>query len=205
MTQPAKVQKQASKRLTKHERPTSLLHVTEKQMQILRRFAGKSGRNRHRDSTMILMAFRHGLRVSELVRLRWDQVKWETNEINIIRRKGSRTKMHYMEDDEVAALQKLEGEQTGWIFKSERGNGTGKMTESGFRKMVLRTSRDANFDFDVHPHMFRHGCGFWLHLKGWSTIEVQKWLGHVSIHHTVQYIADDADSFRREREREYRK
>ena len=37
-------------------------------------------RNRwgHRDATMILVAYRHGLRASELVDLRWDQVDFRT-------------------------------------------------------------------------------------------------------------------------------
>jgi type 1 fimbriae regulatory protein FimB/type 1 fimbriae regulatory protein FimE len=195
--------KPAAKRPAKAkvEKETSLLHLTEDQVARLRESAGKTGRNRHRDSTMILVAFRHGLRVSELVRLKWDQVNLKDEDLWVIRRKGSKDSMHYLEDDEVAALKKLPGEHKGWVFRSER-KGNPRMTESGFRKMVQRAGADANFDFIVHPHMLRHGCGFYKHKKGWPTIDVKNWLGHVDIRHTVHYVAEDSEAFRRARARE---
>jgi type 1 fimbriae regulatory protein FimB/type 1 fimbriae regulatory protein FimE len=53
-----------------------------------------TGGNRygHRDATMILVAYRHGLRVSELVDLRWDQVDFRTATLHVRRAKqGIRT------------------------------------------------------------------------------------------------------------------
>jgi len=49
-------------------------HLTEHEVEQLIRAAKQIGRHRHRDSTMILIAYRHGLRVSELVRLKWMQI-----------------------------------------------------------------------------------------------------------------------------------
>jgi type 1 fimbriae regulatory protein FimB/type 1 fimbriae regulatory protein FimE len=44
----------------------------------------------HRDSTLILMGYRHGLRISELVNLRWQQINFNTGHIHVRRLKGSR-------------------------------------------------------------------------------------------------------------------
>ena len=63
--------------VTPKRRPNSELrtreHLTEAEIEKLLKAAGNN-RWEHRDSTMILVAYRHGLRVSELVDLRWDQI-----------------------------------------------------------------------------------------------------------------------------------
>ena len=48
-------------------------HLTPDEVERLITVAGKLGRHGHRDSTLLMVAYRHGLRVSELVGLRWDQ------------------------------------------------------------------------------------------------------------------------------------
>jgi integrase len=52
--------------------------------------AAFKGRWGHRDSTLILMGYRHGLRISELVNLRWQQINFNTGHIHLRRLKGSR-------------------------------------------------------------------------------------------------------------------
>ena len=145
----------------------------------------------------------HGLRVAELVRWKWDQIDLDKEEVYVLRRKGSRSKLHYLEDEECKLLARLPGEHKGWVFRSERA-GNPRMSEAGFRKLIAGAGIAAGFDFRVHPHMLRHGCGYWKHKCGWSSIDVQNWLGHVNIQHTVGYVAVDADAFRRARAREKR-
>jgi integrase len=55
------------------------------------RLIAAAGQNRHghRDATMVLLAYRHGLRVSELVSLRWDQIDFRHSQIHVARVKGS--------------------------------------------------------------------------------------------------------------------
>ena len=60
-------------------------YLTEQEVQQLIRAAKQRGRHGHRDSTMILLAYRHGLRVSELVRLKWSQVDWATGRLHVVR------------------------------------------------------------------------------------------------------------------------
>jgi len=142
---------------------------------------------------MIYMAFRHGLRVSELVRFKWDQILWEEEDIQVLRRKGSESGTHPMDDLEMKALRKLPGKHTGWVFQSERG---GKMTENGFFKMLARAGLAAGLEFPVNPHMLRHGCGFELNAEGRNTRTIQGWLGHKNIASTVIYTALGSQHFR---------
>jgi integrase len=76
--------------------------LTEKEVTQLCDVARARGRWGHRDATMILMCYRHGLRVSELVALRWDQVDLDAGRLTVIRRKGS--------DDSVQPLSGVPGD-----------------------------------------------------------------------------------------------
>src|SRR6476659_6784643 len=57
-------------------------HLTEAEIEKLIKAAGKS-RWGHRDATMILVAYRHGFRVSELVDLRWDQIDFHHARVHV--------------------------------------------------------------------------------------------------------------------------
>jgi integrase len=147
----------------------------------------KSNRHGHRDATMILIAFRHGLRAAELVDLRWDQVQLDRNACLHIRRvKNGMASVHPLSGDEMRALRKLQKEsvETPFIFVSERGS---PFTTAGFAKIISRLGKDAKFQFGVHPHMLRHACGYALANKGHDTRALQHYLGHKNIQHTVRY------------------
>jgi hypothetical protein len=58
----------------------------------------KGNRWGHRDATMVLVAYRHGLRASEVVNLRWEQIEFRTASLHIRRAKqGTRSSTHYGE------------------------------------------------------------------------------------------------------------
>ena len=141
----------------------------------------------HRDATMILMAYRHGLRVSELVSMRWDMLDLRQGTFHVVRRKNGRASVHLIRGDEIRALRKVQREQpTGspYVFVSER---KGPMTVDGFQKLFTRIGAVAAFPFPIHPHMLRHACGFHLANAGHDTRALQDWLGHQNIQHTVRY------------------
>ncbi|MGO9155822.1 tyrosine-type recombinase/integrase [Mycobacterium sp.] len=148
--------------------------------------AAKLGRHGHRDRTMILMAFRHGLRVAELVDLQWTDVNFAERKIFIRRLKGSNDSMHHLERDEIAALRRLGGDQSGFIFLAEGG---GPMCSSGFFKVIRRAGLEAGLPLKLHPHMLRHSCGYALANKNVNLRFIQDWLGHRSIANTVKYTA----------------
>ena len=149
--------------------------------------AAKANRWGHRDATMILVAFRHGLRSSELVDLRWDQIDFAHAVLHVRRAKKGTPATHPIVGDEMRALRKLQREQdpkSPFVFTSERGS---PFTTAGFARMVERAGVEAKLGFPAHPHMLRHACGFALANKGHDTRALQAYLGHRNIQHTVRY------------------
>jgi integrase len=149
--------------------------------------AAKRNRWGQRDATMVLVAYRHGLRVSELVDLRWDQVDVRTATVHVRRRKEGTPSTHPIIGDELRALRRLQREQepkSPFVFTSERG---APFTTAGFARMLERAGIEAKFGFKVHPHMLRHACGYALANRGHDTRALQAYLGHKNIQHTVRY------------------
>jgi type 1 fimbriae regulatory protein FimB/type 1 fimbriae regulatory protein FimE len=161
-------------------------HLTEAEIERLID-AAKGNRHGHRDATMLLVAFRHGLRAAELVDLRWDQVDFRTATLHVRRAKKGTPSTHPILGDELRALRRLQREQepkSPFMFTSERG---APFTTAGFARMVERAGNAAKLGFKAHPHMLRHACGFALANKGHDTRALQAYLGHRNIQHTVRY------------------
>jgi integrase len=169
-------------------------HLTSGEVEQLRRAAGRLGRNGHRDQLMILMAFRHGLRCAETVALRWDQVDLDRRVLYVTRRKRGKPSTHPLTRSELAALRKLDGfvDRKGVIFVSER---KAPLSERSFHAIVARAGQEAGLNFAVHPHMFRHACGYELANQGRDTRAIQDYLGHSNIQHTVRYTELAAGRF----------
>jgi site-specific recombinase XerD len=149
--------------------------------------AAENNRHGHRDATMILIAYRHGLRVSELTALRWDAVDFNHGRLHVNRAKNGDPSVHPIRGPELRALRRLKREQepaSSFLFTSERG---APLTSAGFRKLIARLGITAKFDFPVHPHMLRHACGYQLANQGVDTRSLQAYLGHKNIQHTVRY------------------
>jgi site-specific recombinase XerD len=148
--------------------------------------ARERGRYGHRDATMILIAYRHGLRASELCSLPWDQMDFSRGLLHVQRLKNGTPSVPPMGGIEIRALRWLKREQleSRQIFLTERRT---PMTTAGCRKMIPRISREAEFPFSVHPHMLRHACVFKLANDGQDTRALQHYLGHKNIQHTVRY------------------
>jgi integrase len=158
--------------------------------------AAKANRYGHRDATMVLMAYRHGFRVSELVDLRWDQIDFDTANLAVRRTKRGSPSTHPILGDELRALRKLQREQepkSPFVFTSERGS---PFTTAGFARLVERAGAAAELGFKAHPHMLRHACGFALANKGHDTRALQAYLGHKNIQHTVRYTELAPDRFK---------
>lgn len=137
---------------------------------------------------MILLAYRHGLRVTEAVRLQWSDINLKAPTIYIKRLKGSQSGVHPLGKDEVKALTQIRKgtESTRWIFENERG---GPISDDTARKIFARAGRVAGLDFPVHFHMARHSCGYYLANRGTDLLLIQAWLGHRDITNTVRYTA----------------
>ena len=161
-------------------------YLTEAEVERLMTAARKN-RWGHRDATMLLVAYRHGLRVSELVDLRWEQVDFGTSTLHVRRVKQGTPSSHPILGDELRALRRLQREQepkSPFVFTSERG---APFSTAGFARMIERAGVDAKLAFKAHPHMLRHACGYALANKGHDTRALQAYLGHRNIQHTVRY------------------
>jgi integrase len=148
--------------------------------------ATKSNRNGNRDWLMIVLAYRHGLRASELVNLRRDAIDLDCGEMHIARLKGGSSSVQPLQGDTIRALRKLlrGSSASTFLFVSERD---APFTRAGFQKLVARAGVAAGFEFIVHPHMLRHAAGYKLANDGVDTRTIQAYLGHRNIQHTVRY------------------
>lgn len=174
-----------------HNRPyaevRSREHLFSDEVEALIKAAKKVGRHPHRDATIILLMFRHGLRVGELVALRWEQVNLKQGNIHVNRLKHGLPSTQPLRGPELRALRQLQREypDSPYLFVSER---RGPMTVDAVRKLIRRAGQLAGLGFPVHPHMLRHSTGFYLaNERREDTRAIQAYLGHKSINHTVRY------------------
>jgi type 1 fimbriae regulatory protein FimB/type 1 fimbriae regulatory protein FimE len=118
---------------------------------------------------MILLAFRHGLRASELCDLQWTQVDFNAGTLAVTRGKSGTPATHPLTGRELRALRRLHGEAEGrspFLFVSERGS---PMTVSNFQKLIGRATEAVELKIKAYPHMLRHACGFALANAGKDT------------------------------------
>ncbi|MEZ6104226.1 MAG: tyrosine-type recombinase/integrase [Pirellulaceae bacterium] len=170
-------------------------YLTDKEVERLMKAAAKTGRHGHRDSTLILVTYRHGFRVSELTALRWDQVELDSGSLHVARIKKGTPSVHPIRGPEIRALRRLKREypETPYVFVTER---KGPLTDSAVRKLITRAGEVAKFEFPVHPHMLRHATGYKLANDGHDTRAIQQYLGHKNIQHTVRYTELASTRFR---------
>jgi site-specific recombinase XerD len=171
--------------------------LTEAEMQ---RFldAARHGRHGVRDYLLLLLTYRHGLRVSEAIDLRLKDFDLGTARLFVRRKKGSFSTHQPLEGDEVRALRAWlrEREQrsdarSSYLFLSERG----PMTRQAVNYLVKAIGRRGKLRFHVHPHMLRHSTGYYLANRGYDTRLIQDYLGHKNIAHTVKYTRTAAVRF----------
>jgi integrase len=159
--------------------------------------AARQNRWGHRDATAILLAYRHGLRASELVTVRWDDLDLTTGRMHVRRAKGGETSVHPIGGKEMRALRRLQRQapvKSVYVFVSERGAPLGV---AGYQRMVARAGKAAKFPFLIHSHMLRHSTGYKLANDGQDTRAIQGYLGHRSIMSTQRYTALAPDRFKR--------
>ena len=127
-------------------------YLTQSEIERLMNCARKHGRYGHRDATMILVAYRHGLRASEVCDLQWQ------GRLHVHRVKNGIPSVHPIRGDEMRALRKLRRDypKDANVFVSERGGPIGPI---GFHRLIQRLGELAKMPFSIHPHMLRHACG----------------------------------------------
>lgn len=172
-------------------------HLSQSEVERLLK-ATQGARHERRDRCLLLLMFRHGLRVSELCGLRLSQVDLEERVLHVARLKRGLSTTHPLRGDEIRALRrwlavrakmKVEGDA---LFLSERRTPLNRRT---VWHLVRRYGELAGLSLSAHPHMLRHACGYELANQGADTRLIQDYLGHRNIQHTVQYTAANPARF----------
>jgi type 1 fimbriae regulatory protein FimB len=162
--------------------------------------ATKGTRNETRDRCLLLLMFRHGLRVSEACGLQLSQVDIESRVLHVQRLKDGLSTTHPLRGDELRAIKAWLTERakmkpdTDAFFISERRSPLSRKTAW---VMIRHYGELAGLSLPAHPHMLRHACGFALADQGADTRLIQDYLGHRNIQHTVRYTATNPARFER--------
>ncbi len=162
--------------------------------------ATKGSRNEARDRCLLLLMFRHGLRVSEACGLVLSQVDTESRILHVKRLKEGLSTTHPLRGDELKAIKAWLAErakmkpETDAFFISER---RGPLSRKTAWVMIRHYGELAGLPVEAHPHMLRHACGFALADQGADTRLIQDYLGHRNIQHTVMYTATNPARFER--------
>jgi type 1 fimbriae regulatory protein FimB len=172
-------------------------HLTGREVERLIE-AVRGSRNETRDRCLLLLMFRHGLRVSEACRMKLDQVDTESRVLHVARLKNGLSTTHPLRADELRAI-------GAWLKERARMKPTGKtffvseqrkpLHRSTVNVAVRKYSAAASLPLLAHPHMLRHACGFALADQGADTRLIQDYLGHRNIQHTVRYTATNPARF----------
>lgn len=145
-TQPIENRKVAMPRRVPNRDRRSREYLTPDEVEKLMASAAKLGRHGHRDSALFLLAYRHALRVGEIVALRWDQIDLKQGLLHVNRLKNGVASTHPLRGPELRSLRRLKRDYPGsaYVFVTERG---GPMTADNVRKLITRAGEAAELPF----------------------------------------------------------
>jgi len=196
MTKTSKITKlRKSPRIKTNKQLREREYLTQEEIDSLIQAIRKHSRNALRDETLVTMMFRHGLRVSEAVNLKWEQVDFKEGLLHVSRIKNGKDSVHPIPGVELRLLRRLERQpnRQRYIFLSERKSPIKNNTVNDMFKLM---GRHAGLAFPTHPHMLRHACGFYLANKGIDLRSIQMYLGHANIANTVIYTELAGNKFK---------
>ncbi|EDD5390494.1 tyrosine-type recombinase/integrase [Salmonella enterica subsp. enterica serovar Enteritidis] len=159
--------------------------------------------NPERNHCLIMMAFLHGFRVSELLSLQLSDMDLHSRIIQVTRMKNGFSTVHPLTTREIKSIRawlrirkeimkNCGNKDEGWLFITRKGHSLSR--QQGYN-IIAQAGHRAGLSIDTHPHMLRHACGYALADNGVDTRLIQDYLGHRNIRHTVRYTASSASRF----------
>lgn len=143
-----------------------------------------------RDRALFLVAYRHGLRASEVGMVRVEDIDFQEGRIRVIRLKGSLPSVHPLQADESRALKsymKCAKLTRGTVFLSNRKRPISRRTLDYLMKVY---AKKAGLPADLHHfHCLKHSIATHMVEKDFGILEIKDWLGHQSIRNTAIYTA----------------
>jgi len=169
-------------------------YLSASEIDQLGKTARQNPRTGQRNETLVLLMFRHALRVAEVIGLRWEQVDLKNALLHVKRVKKGRPATHPLYGPQLRALRQLQRDypDTPYVFTSER---KAPLSARSVHDIVFKLGKQAGFKFPLHPHMLRHSTGFYLANKGKDTRAIQGYMGHANIKNTVIYTELSANRF----------
>jgi integrase len=172
---------------------SDIKYLTRQKVDALLAYCASKPRNGQRDALLVLLGYRHGTRISELLGLRWSNVDFEARVLRFSRLKGGKQATHPLQDDEVAALEAWRAAQwpvSDWIFTTTKG---AQLKRRGVAYILERCGD--KLGEHIHPHMLRHTCGHLLVDAERPIRGIQDYLGHQNINQTVLYTQTSEKQF----------
>ncbi len=149
---------------------------------------------RPRNYALLLLMYRHALRASEVIALRWTQIDFQQGLLHVNRLKHGIPATHPLRGPELRALKALQRYYpiTPYVFTSQRKT---PLTARSVHHIVASIGQAANLPFPIHPHMLRHATGYYLASQGHDARAIQHYMGHRNIQNTVKYTELSPDRF----------
>ncbi len=183
MTKGRNVKSNQKKTTDAHERSKNFLSNAEVK-ELLE--ASKQSRYPIRNYLLLLMMYRHGLRVSEAININLTDVNLKESRLWIERLKNGLSVEHPIVGDELRAIKRYlraRKDHLPWLFVNERKL---PLTRQAVN-YIIKTAAEKTSLKNIHPHTLRHSCGFYLANKGYDLRLIQDYLGHRDPKHTVNY------------------
>lgn len=174
-------------------------YLTQKEMQVLLDMPNPRALAGIRDRAMIYLAFAAGLRVSELVELRLDQLNLNSDPLIHVCGKGRRERVIPLWKETVIALRewlavRSKTSKVPELFLNAQGNA---MTRFGFKYLLSKYANMASIKQPslakkrISPHVLRHTCAMHTLQATHDIRKVSLWLGHADIKSTEIYLRAD--------------
>lgn len=150
----------------------------------------------HRNKTMVQLDLKTGLRLTELLDLKWNHINLLTGQLKVVEGKGKKDRILWLSEDTLSILtiwkerQFKELGKVDYVFTNREGK---QLVDRDIREMIVNYAKKAGITKDISPHTLRHSFATDLLRETKNIRLVQKALGHADLSTTMIYthIVDD--------------